>query len=141
MASTTPTESSTTLAPSISEAALLKMDTWGRVRTSKEKRNAILEEFKRSGISAAQFAKIAGLKYSTLAGWLQRHRRPKPKGRRQRVRLLEALVDPGLSGGASPSQALLLFLPGQVRLELRSAAQVPLAAALVKALKHTATGC
>ena len=138
----TPTESSTAIGPSIPAAAvLLKMDTWGRVRVSKEKRKAILDEFERSGVSAAQFAKIAGLKYSTLAGWLQRHRRPKPKGRRQRVRLLEALIDPSLSGGSSPSQALLLFLPGEIRLELRSAAQVPLAAALVNALKHPATGC
>src|SRR2546423_677683 len=111
MTSTTPTESSTTLAPSTTAAVLLKMDTWGRVRTSKEKRNAILEEFERSGVSASQFAKIAGLKYSTLAGWLQRHRRP--KGRRPRVRLLEALVDPGLSGGPSSSPAMLLFLPGE----------------------------
>jgi len=55
------------------------------------------------------------------------------------VRLLEALVDPDLSGGSSP--AVLLFLPGEIRLEVRSAAQVPLAAALVKALQPPAPGC
>ena len=139
MASTIPTETSTTLAPAIIEAALLKMDTRGRVCVSKEQRNAILDEFERSGVSAAQFAKLVGLKYSTLAGWRQRHRRAKPPGRSPRVRLLEALVDPDLSGGSSP--AVLLFLPGEIRLEVRSAAQVPLAAALVKALQPPAPGC
>jgi DNA-binding transcriptional regulator YiaG len=141
MASTTPTESSTTLAPATTEAALLKVDTRGRVRVSQEQRNAILDEFERSGVSAAQFAKLVGLKYSTLAGWRQRYRRRKPPGRRPRVRLLEALVDPELSGGSSSSPAVLLCLPGDIRLEVRCAAQVPLAAALVKALQPPGTGC
>jgi transposase-like protein len=141
MASTTLNESSTTLAPAITKAELLKMDTWGRVRISKEKRNAILDEFERSGVSAAQFAKLVGLKYSTLAGWRQRYRRRKPPGRRPRVRLLEALVDPNLSAGSSPSPALRLCLPGEIRLEVCCAAQVPLAVALVKALQTPVTGC
>ncbi|MEQ2009658.1 MAG: hypothetical protein ABMA26_22980 [Limisphaerales bacterium] len=38
---------------------LLKMDTRGRVRTSPERRQAILAEFNRSGVSAAQFAQLA----------------------------------------------------------------------------------
>lgn len=141
MASTTPNESSTTLAAALVEATLLKMDTRGRVCVSKEKRNAILDEFERSGVSAAQFAKIAGLKYSTLAGWRQRYRRSKPPTRRPRVRLLEALVDPELSAGSGSSPALLLFLPGEIRLEVRSVAQLPLAVALVKALQPPAPGC
>jgi lambda repressor-like predicted transcriptional regulator len=51
------------------------VDTKGRVRASKEQRRVILAEFERSGVSAARFAKQTGLKYSTLAGWLQRYRR------------------------------------------------------------------
>jgi hypothetical protein len=47
------------------------VDTKGRVRASKEQRRVILVEFERSGVSAAQFAKRTGLKYSTLAGWLK----------------------------------------------------------------------
>jgi transposase len=69
------------------------MDTKGRVRASKEQRRIILAEFERSGVSAAQFAKLTGLKYSTLAGWLQRYRRGKSKGQQpQPMRLLEANV-------------------------------------------------
>jgi hypothetical protein len=48
------------------------LDTKGRVRTSKEQRRVILDEFGRSGLSAVRFAKQTGLKHSTLAGWLQR---------------------------------------------------------------------
>lgn len=62
------------------------LDTQGRVRASKEQRRLILAEFERSGMSAARFAKQTGLKYSTLAGWLQRYRRPKPPGRARQVR-------------------------------------------------------
>jgi transposase-like protein len=55
----------------------LKTDTHGRVRSTPERRAAILAEFEHSGVSAAQFAKLAGINYSTFAQWVQRHRRPK----------------------------------------------------------------
>jgi len=50
------------------------VDSKGRVRVSKEQRKLVLAEFERSGLSAARFAKQTGLKYLTLAGWLQRYR-------------------------------------------------------------------
>src|SRR5262245_48237277 len=69
------------------------VDSKGRVRASKEQRQLILAEFERSGVSAVRFAKLTGLKYSTLAGWLQRYRRTKPQARARQVRLLEAVVE------------------------------------------------
>ena len=54
--------------------AAVTLDTNGRVRTSKEQRRVILAEFERSGVSVTQFPQRAGLKYSTLAAWLQRYR-------------------------------------------------------------------
>jgi transposase-like protein len=110
------------------------VDTKGRVRASKEQRRVILAEFERSGVSAAQFAKVTGLKYSTLAGWLQRYRRGKPKGPAQPVRLLEAVVEQvPASDGKSPL-ALVVELPGGGRLEIDDVKQVPLAAALLRSL-------
>lgn len=50
-----------------SATALLKTDAHGRA--------AILAEFEHSGLSAAQFAQLAGIKYSTFAQWVQKHRR------------------------------------------------------------------
>ena len=108
----------------------MTLDTKGRVRTSKEQRRLILNEFERSGVSAAQFAKRTGVKYSTLAGWVLRYRRTKRPGLNSPVRLLEAVVAP-----APVSLALQVQLPGGARLEIREASQVALVAALVRALE------
>src|SRR5580658_124632 len=88
------------------------LDTKGRVRASKEQRRLILAEFERSRVSAARFAKQTGLKYSTLAGWLQRYRRTKPQGRARQVRLLEAVVEQAQGPGGQNPAAMVLQLPG-----------------------------
>jgi transposase-like protein len=108
------------------------LDTQGRVRTTREQRRLILAEFERSGMSAAQFARRTGLKYSTFAYWLQRYRRTKRPTRKAPVRLVEAVLTT-----ATPATALTLLLPGGSRLEVREAGQVPLAAALVHALEKS----
>jgi transposase-like protein len=107
------------------------LDAKGRVRTSREQRRLILDEFERSGVSAVEFARRAGLKYSTLAAWRHRHRRSKRSGPVRPVRLLEA-VWPAASLPAS--ETLPVLLPGGARLELSSAAQLPLAVALLREL-------
>jgi len=103
-------------------------DTKGRVRTSKAQRRVILAQFEHSGMSAAQFARQTGLKYSTFALWVQRYRRRQRLGRKAPLRLLEAVVAP-----APAMSALLLQLPGGVRVELREPSQIPLVAALLRA--------
>jgi len=108
------------------------VDSKGRVRASKEQRRLILAEFERSGVSAARFAKLTGLKYSTLAGWLQRYRRTKPPGRARQVRLLEAVVEQA-HGGGQPPLATLQF-PGGARMEIHNVQQAALAADLLRAL-------
>jgi transposase-like protein len=110
------------------------VDSRGRVRASKEQRRLILAEFERSGVSGAQFAKRTGLKYSTLAGWLQRYRRTKPQGRAQPMRLLEAVVEPAQPGAAPSAALLVLCLPGGSQVEIADAKQIPLVAALVREL-------
>jgi len=112
MTSTNRSDSVSAGAASIIPKVPVTLDTKGRVRTSKDQRRAILEEFERSGESAAGFAKRTGLKYSTLAGWLVRYRRPKPVRRVEPLRLLEAVVDPAQSVAAG---VLVLQLPGGVR--------------------------
>ena len=54
---------------------LLKSDALGRVRTPPERREQLLDEFERSGISGVKFAELTGLKYQTLATWLQQRKR------------------------------------------------------------------
>jgi hypothetical protein len=133
MISTSSSDSSSTVSSSALPQVPVTVDSTGRVRVSLEQRHLILAEFERSGVSAVQFAQRAGLKYSTLAGWLQRHRRSKPPGRVPPVRLLEAVVDPAQKVSSSPS-LLTLHLPGGARIEVGHAAQAVLAAELIRAL-------
>lgn len=132
MASTSSsTEASAPIPSPAIQDLLVTLDTKGRVRVSKDQRRVILAEFDRSGVSAARFAKLTGLKYSTFAGWVQRYRRAKPKRPTKPLRLLEAVIDTG----EVPGPAVVVHGPGQVRFELSTLAQVPLVAALVRALE------
>jgi transposase-like protein len=107
-------------------------DTKGRLRVSKAQRRDILATLARSGESLPQFARRTGLKYSTLANWVQKSSRSKRSGRQPRVRLLEAVVE--TSQVAATGTALVLQLPGGVRVEVSDEKQAVLAALLVRAL-------
>ena len=72
-----------------------------------------------------------GLKYSTLARWVQLGR-PKPSGRKLRLRLLEAIVESSAATATGP--VLVLQLPGGVRVEVADEKQAVLAAVMVQAL-------
>jgi transposase-like protein len=108
---------------------------------SKEQRQAVLAKFEQSGMSAAKFAAAAGIKYSTFAGWVQRYRRGKAPVASKGVRFIEAVVRPNSSKEPVSKAGLIVHLPGAVRMELSSVADVPLAAALVEALQKRASGC
>lgn len=107
-------------------------DTKGRLRVSKAQRRDILAALARSGESLPRFARRTGLKYSTLANWVQHRRRSQPSGRPPRLRLLEAVVESApMAAAGSP---LVLQLPGGARLEVADEKQAVLAASLVRAL-------
>jgi len=53
----------------LSDTIILKTDTRGRVCTPRQKREELLAEFERSGLSGAKFAALAGVRYTTFAGW------------------------------------------------------------------------
>ena len=93
MTSTNGSDSSAVVTSPVIQEVPVTVDSKGRVRASKEQRRLILAEFERSRMSAAQFAKRAGLKYSTLAGRLQRYRRAKPPGHVRQVRFLKLDVE------------------------------------------------
>ena len=114
------------------------LDTKGRVRTSREQRRLILHEFERSGVSAVEFARRSGLKYSTLAGWRHRHRRSRRSVPVRPVRLLEAVLPSSALPAPAARPVLPVLLPGGARLELTCAAQLPLAAALLRELEKPA---
>ena len=124
-----------------SELAILKQDGKGRVRTSEARREQLLDEFERSGLSGPQFATLTGIKYQTFATWVQRRKRAgvaasvaaKISGpAAESVKWLEAVVESAHGSGAGVS--LALQLPGGVRVEVADEKQAALAAMVVRAL-------
>lgn len=121
---------------------LLKTDVLGRVQTPVERREAILDEFEKSGLSGKKFAAMAGIQYQTFAGWMQKRRRARGDygkvkaggkgGAQGRVRWVEAVVAGG--AGKAGGNALRLELPGGVRLEIADEGQAMLAGRLIREL-------
>jgi len=115
---------------------LLRQDTRGRVRTGRERREKLLAEFDRSGVSAARFARMAGINYQTFCGWLHVRRREatvKPAAQRPKpVKWLEAAV----KNVALPATAgrLRVQLPGEAWMDLASPEQLHAAAQLLREL-------
>lgn len=52
-----------------------RRDRRGRVSWPKERREQLLDEYERSGLSQAAFARGAGVRYPTFAHWVQERRR------------------------------------------------------------------
>jgi hypothetical protein len=118
------------------EQQILKADELGRVRTPVARRESLLLEFERSGLSGAKFAALAGIKYSTFANWLQKRRRAVTAATEpiQTMHWLETVVEQAQNPGTSNPAGVVLELPGAVRVHISNAQQAPLAAALVRAL-------
>lgn len=115
---------------------ILKQDSRGRVRVPVERREALLDEFERSGMSAAAFSSLVGVKYQTFSCWWrkrQRRRGGEEGGLRGgEVRWLEAVV------GHEPQEVreggLIIDLPGGARMQIAGRSQAMLAAELLRAL-------
>jgi hypothetical protein len=121
---------------------ILSQDAQGRVLVSRERRESLLEQYDRSGMSGVKFGQYVGIKYSTLAYWLQSRRR-----HREREKLLlkagadteagksngawiEAVVENGSSARVSTG-ALRIYFAGGAYCQISSAGEAALAAELL----------
>ena len=116
---------------------ILKTDQRGRVRMPRPRREELLAEFDRSGLSGPKFAELTGVKYQTLAGWL--HRRRKQPGqvaatKAPGVQWLETVIERA-PAPALPSHnpMLIVRLPSGAMLELSHPTQAALAGAVLRA--------
>jgi hypothetical protein len=129
---------------------ILRKDTRGRVVVTAERRAGLLAQFDQSGVSGVQFAKVAGVKYSTLAYWLQQ-RRKKQEGAVQvtpprgepgpEVRWLEAVVENGNKPAdekVTKTEALVVHGPGGVWWKIEHEDQARWAAMV---LRHLGAAC
>jgi DNA-binding transcriptional regulator YiaG len=131
--------------PSVDET-VLKTDTRGRVLTPPERREKLLEEFERSGLSGAKFAALAGIKYQTFAAWVTRRRKqhgvaPAPVKAVDPVHWLEAVVSDAKTPACAPVTPVKLRWPTGIWIEVGELSQVRLAAALAQALEKPSAPC
>lgn len=121
---------------------IFKQDTKGRVRVPKARREALLDEYERNGGSAAQFANYIGIKYSTLANWIQKRRKRerlkrsvrRGEGREElsqsNGRWVEAVVERGAEPKAQESSLRIYFTAGAY-CQISNAREAGLAAELL----------
>lgn len=118
---------------------ILKQDVMGRVRSTAERRSAVVAEFRRSGLSGYRFARLAGIKYPTLMAWVKRAGDFTAVVRKASVNRRPMLVEAILGGSPQAMRTvvpLVVQLGGGVRLELTDACQLILAAQLIQALQR-----
>ena len=112
---------------------LLKVDSRGRVRVSRQRREELLAEYDRGGMSAASFAEWAGIKYPTFAWWLQERRREAKKvttaEKAPAMEWVEAVVETG--SGRAGEGGLEIEMPGGVKMRVFDQASAGLAARIV----------
>jgi len=114
------------------------------VKTPAARREQLLDEFERSGLSGKKFAELAGINYKTLATWAQKRRRrhgsyaaAKVPTTTDKVRWLEAVVEQAQGSVVKADGPLLvLHLPGGVRMEIGDVKQVEVAAALLRKMQN-----
>jgi hypothetical protein len=132
-------------------AEIFKRDTMGRVRVSRARREALLDEYERSGISGVQFANYVGIKYSTLANWIQKRQ---GRGRFDKSQVkgsegaeestkanslwVEAVIEKN-SGQRAQEGALRIYFPAGAYCQIGNAREAGLAAELIGRLG--ARGC
>ena len=133
---------------------ILKTDALGRVKVTAQRREALLDEFERGEMNAAQFAEFVGVKYQTFATWIQKRRKERTAVKGQKAALplrdggqmhwVEAVFveDENISGCEPAGTKLNVILPGGARIEITQAGQTELVADLILALQRRgATAC
>jgi hypothetical protein len=123
------------------QALVLKTDRRGRVRVPRERRDAILDEFERSGMSGAAFSQQLGIKYQTFVGWRTRRRRVRAAAAPAPVSFAEVMVDHHAAPKAAGADGLRIELPGGACVRVCGVHELALAAALLRTLAQTERPC
>jgi hypothetical protein len=134
---------------------IMKCDALGRIGYPRGQREALLDEFERSGLKGAAFARTVGISYATFASWIQKRRHargddygglPAP-GRVVAKPVAPRWLGAGLVPGPvrspahvplGPAAPLSVELPCGTRLLVGDALHATLAARLLQALQTPA---
>lgn len=137
---------------------LLKVDRRGHVRVPRVRREALLDEYERQGVSAAEFAAHIGVKCSTFYHWKRCRDRKRAAAELEpdavsiealapvtRSAWIEAVAASSVasesgSPSCSPDDRLPILLPGGARMEVSHRGQLPLAVRLLEMLGRQGGG-
>ena len=118
-----------------SKEVVLKVDTAGRVRTPKGKREEILSAYGGSGMTGQQFAAFCGVKYSTLMSWVGKSRKAKQPGQEigkpSGMNWVEAVVEDGRDRN---EEGLSVRIGGSVVMRVVNSHQAGLAVEIIRLL-------
>ena len=116
----------TSTASLLSAGEILKQDSLGRVRTPLAKRQEILTAFDGAGMSAARFAAMVGMNYSTFCSWVQERNQKQGKDSaltgevvKPEVQWIEAEIACGAKHPSAGDGMELELLGGGARLRIR----------------------
>src|SRR5215468_2675139 len=129
-----------TIAGQEESGQILSQDARGRVLVSRERRESLLAEYDRSGMSGVRFAQYLGIKYTTLAHWIRSRRRQRQREKllmkagaeaeaaRSNGRWIEAVVDKDGSRCREKADVLRIYFAAGTYCQVSSGAEVALAA-------------
>jgi len=111
---------------------VIRSDFRGRMLVPADQREALLDEFERSGLSGMAFCRLHGLTYPTFATWVQKRRR-RPAA--QSAAFAEVVIESRTEAAvASDGQGLRLTLASGTTLEVTRRSQLPLLVELLRSL-------
>ncbi len=131
------------IASSTETLQILPVDRRGRVRVSRERRETLLGEFDKSGMTVRRFAGWAGVNYQTFCGWLQRRKQAvatdvSTQAESGSVQWVEAVVESGSREAQPPPPpsrgVLVVHLSGGARMEIGDNLAAALAGEVLRSL-------
>ena len=130
-----------TIAGQEESGQILSQDARGRVLVSRERREWLLAEYDRSGMSGVRFARYLGIKYTTLAHWLRSRRRQRQKllmkadvdkePGNNKANWIEAVVERNGSQTREKAGVLRIYFAAGAYCQISNAAEMALAAELL----------
>ena len=121
------------------EHIAIKTDRLGRIKLSRDHREALLNEFDSGEMSGIQFAKLHGINYTTFANWRQNRNKLKRKSKAAKPRSTrsespQSFSEVEVTQQAKCRVALHVKLSHGETVQMHQVEQAPLLAALIKSL-------
>ena len=112
------------------------MDSRGRVQTTPQQRDALLDDFERSGLGGRRFAEMVGVVPVTFSAWVCQRRRKRANAKKaapqiEPVTLFEAVVEKRPSVAAGSGESIVLELDSGAKIEVHAPEQLRLVAELL----------